>query len=271
MKRVLKVILLAVVLVVGALAAWGFVAHEGRPADGEAGAAADALARSIRAATGGDGWARTGAVSWTFAGRQTHLWDRQRNLARVQWKSHDVLVDLSTRQGVAQSDGAVVSGAEGQALVAQAYAHWTNDAFWLDPFRTFFQEGVERSITQDAKGREGLLIRFGSGGVTPGDAYLWFVDADGLPVEYRMWVSIIPIGGLGATWDGWADLPTGAKVSTTHTLGGFLPLELQDVRAAATLAELLGAELLGAERVGEADPFAALVGAGDAPASQPGG
>lgn len=52
------------------------------------------------------------------------------------------------------------------------------------------------------------------------------------------WVSIIPIGGVSATWDKWVELPTGAFVSTSHDLGPFTT-EVTDLDAAATLADLV--------------------------------
>ena len=87
-----------------------------------------------------------------------------------------------------------------------------------------------------------------TGGVTPGDAYVWTQGADGMPSTLQMWVSIIPVGGVAATWEEWMTLPTGAKVATKHM---FMTREMRmtEVGGAATLAELEPGP----------DPFAALM------------
>ena len=95
---------------------------------------------------------------------------------------------------------------------------------------------------------DALLVSFGSGGRTPGDAYLWTVGADGRPTAWRMWVSILPIGGLKVSWAGWTRLSTGAWVATEHALGP-IDLCLTQVEGAASLAALLG---------DQPDPFAPL-------------
>ena len=53
--------------------------------------------------------------------------------------------------------------------------------------------------------------------VTPGDAYLWEVGADGLPVAWRMWVQVLPIEGLRVTREDWVTLATGARVAYWRT------------------------------------------------------
>lgn len=224
----------------------GMVVSEPRPS-GEPGPAADALAREIQASVALDAWAKTGAVEWNFGGRQRHLWDKQRMLARVSWEAHVVWLDLGTREGVAHTEGKPVEGPAARELLDAAYAHWANDSFWLNPFAKLFDGGTTRSIVETDDG-QGLLVAYDSGGVTPGDAYLWTRGADGKPDRWRMWVSIIPIGGLSATWEGWTTTATGAVISTKHVLGGFLPLELTDVRTAANAAELAEGS----------DPFAIL-------------
>lgn len=81
------------------------------------------------------------------------------------------------------------------------------------------------------------MITYGSGGVTPGDSYLWHLDAHHIPTSYQMWVEIIPVGGIEATWDNWIKTATGAFISTSHSIAG-TPLELTNVKTAQTLSEL---------------------------------
>lgn len=200
----------------------------------------DALARRLEAAVNAEAWAGTGAVAWTFAGRNEHLWDRTRGLARVRWGGHEVLVDLGKVQGRAWNDGEELHGKKAEKLVKKAYAAWVNDSFWLNPAVKVFDAGTSRAIVpldgEDA-GRSGLLVQYDAGGLTPGDAYLWVLGPDDLPVAWRMWVSVIPIGGARASWEGWTTLATGAKVATTHEMGP-VTLKITALRGASSLNEL---------------------------------
>lgn len=218
--------------------------------DGEA---ADALTARIERALDREGWERTGAIAWTFgATGAQHLWDRERSLARIRWggEENEVQVDLDDpRRGVAMQGGAPVEGREGRALVRRGWEMWVNDSFWLvAPFK-LRDRGTRRSVVR-VDGQDALLVEYTSGGVTPGDAYLWLLAEDGTPRAWRIWASVLPIGGLETSWEGWTTLPTGARVATRRAIGPFA-LELADVRGAATLAELEPG----------ADPFAELAGA----------
>ena len=184
--------------------------------------------------------AQTAAVQWTFPRGHAHLWDRTRNLSRVRWDDIEVLQHLDRRQGLAWENGSQVTGPRQRELVAQAWAHFANDSFWLAaPFKAR-DEGTTRSwATVD--GVSGALVQYGTGGVTPGDAYLWILGEDGRPTHWRMWVSIIPVGGVRVTWEGWTQLSTGAWVATSHEFDPIpLRLELEDVAAAASVRELVG-------------------------------
>lgn len=241
MKRALKVLGLGLLVLVLAGVGVGFWLHDPRPA-GQPGAEADALARRMAEAVDAEAWARTGAVRFVFAGRNHHLWDRERGYASVAWDDVQVVFDTATRRGFAWRGGARL--ADPGDLLDDAHAAWVNDTFWLNPVVKSFDPGVERALV-DA---DELLVSFGSGGRTPGDAYLWTVGADGRPTVWRMWVSIIPIGGLEVTWDGWKRLSTGAWIATEHALGP-IDLRLTEVEGAASLAALLD---------GGPDPFAPL-------------
>ena len=214
---------------------------------GEVGPAADEMARAMMTAANIDAWHQTGAVEWDFAGRQQHLWDRDRGYVRVRWQQNEVLLELETKKGIARQDGQPLDAEAAAPLLEQAWSFWCNDSFWLNPVAKLFDDGTTRALAPLDGGGQGLLITYGSGGVTPGDSYLWAVGDDGLPTAWWMWTQILPLGGIEASWDGWITLDTGARVATLHDVG-VLDLQLKDVRGAASLAELVDGE----------DPFAAL-------------
>lgn len=235
MKRV-KTILAWLAVVLGAFVLTVclalIVSDEPRP-EGHAGAAAEGLARRLEASVVLDAWEQTGAVRWTFAGEHEHLWDRERDVARVRWDDVDVLLHEGSASGRAYQSGVEVQGDDARSLLERGNAAWINDSFWLNPIAKLRDEGVTRSEIDGA-----LLVAYSSGGLTPGDAYLWFLGDDGTPVRFRLWVSILPIGGVDATWEGWVTLATGARISTRHRGPLGMVLELTDVEGAATLEEL---------------------------------
>lgn len=235
---------LALLLSLGVVVFWA--RSEPRPS-GTPGPAADALARKMQRAVNHEAWERTGAVRWVFGGKHRLLWDRERGLVEVRWEDERVALRLSDKSGLVFHAG-IARGASERELEA-AYRYFINDAFWLNPIATLFNQGTVRELVPLEDGSEGLLVRYESGGVTPGDAYLWHLNEDGLPLAWKMWVSIIPVGGVGASWEGWQTLETGAKIATEHKLGP----------RGVTLTEVDGAETL-AELTGGADPFAPLFG-----------
>src|SRR5262245_23099393 len=119
LRRILIAVPAVLLLIAGILVAAVLLTNKPRP-DGEAGPAADALARSIEATIHKEAWERTGAVTWFFGGRQRHLWDRQRMLDRVTWGDNEVLVNLTTQSGLAFKKGVAQSGAANDKLVKKA-------------------------------------------------------------------------------------------------------------------------------------------------------
>jgi hypothetical protein len=229
-------ILLVLFLVVGAalLGGWFWI-QEPLP-EWKTGPEAEALAQRMLAAVDAPAWERTGAVLWSFRGQRHHLWDRQRSFARVAWGDVTVWLDLTSRRGLARRAGSDLAGSELQAALDEAWSAWCNDSFWLNPIAKIYDDGTERGLVETAGG-PALLVHYRSGGVTPGDSYLWILDAAARPVSWRMWTQILPIPGLKLTWEGWQQLSTGAWISTRHQLGP-RALELTGVRGAASLAEL---------------------------------
>ena len=235
--RFLKI--LAAILLLGVVALMGiaYLLSEPRP-EGEVGPAADALARKMETAVNKDAWDRTGAVRWSFFDEHHYVWDRQRGLVEVRWGQTRVLLRTDDQTGRVWNADGEVTGADAQSALQTAYRYWINDSFWLNPVVKLFDPGVTRALVEEEDGQQGLLITYTSGGVTPGDAYLWNVDPDGLPIRWRMWVSIIPIGGISVTWEGWKALETGALVATEHEGAGRIITFLTEVEGAEDLSAL---------------------------------
>jgi len=165
---------------------------------------------------------------------------------------------LSTQEGVVRVDGELTSGDRAKDLIEKAYSRWTNDSFWLNPFDGVFDASTQRAIV-DVPGRgKALLVTYKGGGLTPGDSYLWFADEAGQPSAWKMWVAIIPVGGLEVSWEDWIELSTGAKIATMHK--GFIDLPMSGVEGAANIGALFK---------NQPDPFAELVGDSPKPSSRP--
>ena len=201
---------------------------------GESGAEADALAMRMMAACESDAWDQTRFVQWTFAGRNSYIWDRSEGTVQVDDGKCTVLINSNTGEGI-ELLGGECTGLTGVAK--SAWSNFCNDSFWLvAPFKVMDPE-TRRELVQTDQG-PALLVHYDKGGVTPGDSYLWYFGADyDLPYAYRMWTSILPVPGMEATWENWTTLHTGAKVAATHNMGP-MTLEMSNLRSASTLEEL---------------------------------
>lgn len=230
-------LLIGVLVLSGALFLAMRVASDPVPS-GESGPRADALARKIEQAVDIEAWQRTGAVRFSFMGRNHHLWDKQANRHHVRWGDKEVVLDLGTQRGCARVDGVLQTGEAQKRLIERAYALWVNDTYWLNPLGKFFDPGVVRKVVPVEGHGDALLITFTLNGLTPGDSYLWLLDSAGRPTAWRMWTKI-PLGGAAVSWAGWTKLATGALISTHHDMLG-LGFDLEDVAGAATVTELLG-------------------------------
>ena len=216
-----------------------FLATEKLPS-GREGPQAEKLADGMLAAIRQDAWDSTAVISWDFDGRHEIVWDKKRHYARVKWDSNDVLIDINDRRGVVISS----SEASDPRLLSEqchdAWKIWANDSFWLNPVSKIRDEGTSRSLV-NYDGEDALLITYNKGGVTPGDSYLWMVDKHGLPYSWKMWVKIIPIGGLATSWENWITTETGVKISTLHR--NVFSLRISDVRTAFSIEELYNSDI----------------------------
>jgi len=193
----------------------------------------EALATKIETSINKKAWEQTHIISWNFAGA-THIWDRRRKFHQYEKENIIIQHSLEGIGGIVIKDGH--SSPAPYKELHRAYDAWTNDSFWLNPLVKLRDEGVVLgTLIYDQK--EALLVHYTTGGNTPGDHYLWFVDENNRPTMWRMWVSIIPIGGISSSWEGWQQLETGAWVSTIHKIGPFT-LDITPVQGAVQWVDL---------------------------------
>ena len=129
-------------------------------------------------------------------------------------------MNLHTKEGKAWQENQAVSGNTAKKFIKSAWENFCNDSFWFIAPTKLFDRGVKREIVSSATGEKALKIMYKNGGVTPGDIYLWEINPEtNLPESYKMWVKILPIGGIKSTWDHWLTLKGGAKVATIRKIG----------------------------------------------------
>lgn len=204
---------------------------------GKEGVEAQALLQRLHKAVNKEAWDKTRYLQWSFAalGQHDYLWDRKRHLVEVKYGGTRVLLNPATKTGVVYENGVRKTNSV-QKQLEKAYTYFINDAFWLNAFVQIDQDGTKLEAVDLGNGRKGLLVTYMEGGVTPGDAYLWILDDNGLPKAWKMWVKIIPIGGFQTTWENWETLPTGARIARSHKLG-FIDVKIKNLRSFQTLEE----------------------------------
>ena len=235
MKKILKIIFKGIAILLGVVLLAGvilYLVYDKPLPEGTSGSKADALAKDMLKAVNEDSYKNTRYLEWQMRnGANTYKWDKDTQIARVEWSGNRVLLNLrdSGKSSVLESDP-LVSKSDSTELVKKALSQFNNDSFWLvAPFKVF-DPGTVRKTSTLADGSVGLLVTYKQGGTTPGDSYLWNLGDNGFPESFRMWVDIIPIGGLEATWEEWQVMESGVFLPTAHQLGP-LHFEMENVRA----------------------------------------
>lgn len=197
-----------------------FILHEPLP-KGTSGPDADMLAEKMLTALNHQSYEKTRYLEWSFQnGANQYKWDKEAGKAIVKWDDYQVTLDLvNPEKSEAFQNEQILSSEDSEALVEKSVKNFNNDSFWLVAPYKVFDSGTKRSIVELEDGTQGLLITYTSGGSTPGDSYLWLLKENGFPKAYKMWVNIIPVGGLEASWDDWMVSESGAFLPKSHQLG----------------------------------------------------
>ena len=224
MKKVLKLLLkivgvLAVLTLIGVAIA--YVLYNEPLPEGNKGPKADMLAEKMLLAINYEQYQKTRFLEWSYiGGKHQYKWDKTNGKVAVLWSDNKVNLNLnSLDKSLVYDNNAEVVGDDRAELIETALKYFNNDSFWLvAPFKVF-DKGATRSIVALEDGNKGLLVSYSTGGTTPGDSYLWKLNDNGFPESYQMWVKIIPIGGLEASWDEWKIMKSGVLLPTSHELG----------------------------------------------------
>ncbi len=205
---------------------------------GTEGPEADQLAQLVMRNLGQEAFDTTHYIQWEFfRPGQKYVWDKKNDLASIEWdETNVVFMDLKTQEAICLINGQKQTGSVHDEMKEKAWSNWCNDSFWLiAPFK-MFDPGTKRTkvITQDNE--NAVLITYESGGVTPGDQYLWILDDNNIPKSWKMWTSIIPIKGISTTWSNWKDY-NGVQLASDHTLLG-IDLFVEDIKVGQNLTEM---------------------------------
>ncbi|MBK9254839.1 MAG: hypothetical protein IPM42_05070 [Saprospiraceae bacterium] len=210
--RILIFVILGIGILVGALV---YFTNKSKPVVSPT-KDADVLADKMLEALNVQGWDTLKYLHWNFKGARKYLWDKERNFAIISWEDTRVLINLNEISGKVFVNEKPAEGSQQKENLDKAWSYWCNDSFWMfAPFKVK-DPGTVRSVGDDEDAVQSLIVSYESGGVTPGDTYLWLLDENFIPTGFKMWVKVIPVGGTYFSWENWKELPSGAKVALTH-------------------------------------------------------
>jgi hypothetical protein len=190
---------------------------------------ANMLANKILKAVQNDAYKNTRFLEWSFGGRRSFKWDKENNIVDVSWDT--TRVNLHTRD---LEESTVFLNEKEQkianpSIVKKAWDIFNNDSFWLVAPHKLFEKGIIRSI-QKVDGKEALLVKYTTGGSTPGDSYLWILDTTYVPRSYKMFVPSMKMDGILATWDDWTPTESGTLLPTNHRFSSGNKLSMGTVK-----------------------------------------
>lgn len=195
--------------------------------EGETGSPADALAEKMLAAANLDVWQnQVQAAEFRFREKNTYFWDKKRGLVEFQNEDLKVQFSKNTFQGVAWEDGEALQGEELAEAVVEANSNFVNDSFWLQPAYHIQSPGTKLYAVDDST----LRVTFSSGGVTPGDTYVFHLNEKNQIELMEMWVSIVPIEGADADFNNYQTVEPGINVAETRKVLGILSILIDQVK-----------------------------------------
>ncbi|KQC33254.1 hypothetical protein AAU57_07935 [Nonlabens sp. YIK11] len=229
LKIILKLFLGILILLVIAGFALKFAFDEDVPS-GTKGDSADALALKMLEAIDHEDYLKAQKISWTFRDKNHYEWYPQQDSVVVLWNENKVyLLTKDVSKSTAFEKGNLLQGDSKQDAIEYALNNFNNDSFWLVAPHKIMDPGTEREVIQE-DAQEKLLVRYTRGGSTPGDVYVWKLDKNYRPQNFKMWVNIIPLDGIEAKWEDWQMTDAGFPLAMKKSVFG-LEIPITDVSA----------------------------------------
>ncbi len=233
MKRILKLISIsaATIFIIIAAVFLGLYSKYNSPIPkGIKGIKANNLAKNILKSLNYDAYNNTNFISWKTSGTQ-YIWDKHHKTVEISWGKNQLNFNQDFPNKSIIKTPKNLSDKEKNILISKAEKKFNNDSFWLiAPFKLFDKNVARYYVPPTATENASLLITYKSGGTTPGDTYQWFVDDNFIPSKYKMWVSIIPIKGLPASWENWKTSTTGIKLAHTKKILHTIPFPITEIK-----------------------------------------
>lgn len=245
MRRSIALALAAASLIPAAPFAAPAAAEQGRADE----RAAEAAARAMEAMGGTEAWEGTRYLTFGFAGRRSHWWDRHAGRHRLEGTTEEgepyvVLQDLGERTGEAWIGGEKAEGERAAELLENAYGAWINDTYWLLAPTKLRDPGVnlawDREETLEGRTYDVLALSFESVGLTPGDRYWVWIDRE--TGQMDRWAYVLehqpPDSEPTAwRWEGWERYGDVVLAPRRVQVGGDRVLDLAPIAVPETLPE----------------------------------
>ena len=152
----------------------GFIVHEKEPYNMTS-READRMAEQMLESLNYEAWDTTRYVQWNFMDRNKYFWDRVTNLVRIESGEIITVLNTQNQEGKARNSENQFTGKQLDKALEMGWANFCNDGFWFYAPYKIYDAGTTRSIVEVKDGRKGLKVKYESGGVSPGDAYVTLI------------------------------------------------------------------------------------------------
>ncbi|PQJ81315.1 hypothetical protein [Polaribacter glomeratus] len=190
---------------------------------------ADALATKVLKAINHEAYKKTRYLEWSFGGKRSFKWDKDNHIVDVSWDTIRVNLQPNNLQKSTVFYNEIAQITANEKIIKRALDIFNNDSFWLVAPHKLFDDGTIRSIKKIDK-KDALLIKYTTGGSTPGDSYIWILDENYIPKNYKMFVPSMQMNGVDATWEDWITTESGTLLPTNHTFESGNKLSMGDVK-----------------------------------------